>query len=167
MNHPALDELVGELSAIRALERGSPGQLERLRRLRDRCPAFVPGLLMLASSTQLSDEQPAASETGPFAEVDRVLGDAKQASSPSDCDALVESGHLAWAVLDDAPRALKDLEQVEARLRTLLEDVLATKVRVLLELGEVARARAVVTEALLWFPFSAEVQRAHEESRRE
>jgi hypothetical protein len=39
-----------------------------------------------------------------------------------------------------------------------MEDVLATKVRALLELGEVPRAQEVATEALRIFPDSFELQ---------
>jgi len=123
--------------------------------------------LPLARSIQLSDEVPRPDEPGPLAEVEGVLAEARKACGASDSDALVESAHFEWAVRGSAPRALGLLEEAENRLRTLIKDVLATKIRVLLELGEVVRAGEVATEVLRWFPTSFEVQEAHAEAHRE
>jgi hypothetical protein len=167
MSHPSLDDLLQELAATRDLKRGSVEQIDRLRSLRQVCPAFAPALLALARNILLSNDESALSKGDPFSEVQAAISAAVRASPKADADALVEKAHFEWVLRDSAGRALEALEEAERRLRELLEDVLATKVRVLLELEDHSRAKEVARTALAWFPNSGLVQDAHAEAERE
>jgi hypothetical protein len=167
MSHLSPEELMARLRAAReagAHRRGSPAQLEPHRELAEACPAFVPNLLQLARSLLVSDEPgPAGLDT--FAEIQRLLEHAVQASDRS-APALVELAYFHDSIHNDFHQARGLYEEGAAKALATLEDAWAGLLNSLVLEKKLQEALTLAGRAEKVFPASGRIMGAVQDARR-
>lgn len=156
--HPSPRELLHLLAQARSEELGSARQLELLGTLRQRCPAFVPALL-LESRAELWSKEDAGSTEAAFAEIERMLREAVEVSHRTP-EALMELARFE-SVVRGSPTAAEALYR-EASTRALagLEEAWAGLIESLGEQDKTDEARQVADRARQLFPDSKPITEA-------
>jgi hypothetical protein len=166
MFHLSLEELMERLRAARnagVSQRGNLPQVKLHRELAEACPAFVPNLLHLARSLLLSEESGLADED-PFAEIQRLLEQAVQASDRS-APALVELAYFHDSIHNDFAKARGLYEEGAAKSLETLEDAWAGLLTSLILEKKLQEALTLAGQAEKVFPSSGRIMGAVHDAR--
>jgi len=144
-------------------EHGSSQRVKLQRELAEACPAFAPNLLYLARFLLLSDE-PDAEGQDPFAEIQRLLEQAVQASDRS-APALVELAYFHDSIHNDFKKARGLYEEGAAKALETLEDAWAGLLNSLILEMKLQEALTLAEHAEKVFPDSGRIMGAVHEAR--
>ncbi len=144
---------LAELDEIREdVRRSDPAVSARLLRLVEVCPVFPPGLVLLAGLEQLSEGKEGAPTLVEIRDLLELASEGEERGG----DAALELAHFASAVEDDGAGALTVVERAWRRKERELIALLAYRVRLHEESGNLAEARRCLEEGRERFPAATE-----------